>query len=283
MGFIVLAALCSVLVSILIKGLKSKGFEPLQMIVWNYVSASLLCFLWFQPDIAHLSVQNTPWWLIVLLGVALPSVFLLLAKSLQYAGIVKTELAQRLSVVLSLLAAFFIFQEHFNAFKLLGIIFGLFAVGFIVFSKTQQNQSVHQKTLISLAGVWSGYALIDILLKYTSSLGLKLPMTLNLVFIAAFVFSFIYTYIFNKETVHFKNIFAGLVLGGLNFANIALYVQAHILLKNSPAIVFVGMNLLVVIFGILSGLLLFKEKAEAKVVIGLVLGMIGIICLAQAM
>ena len=32
---------------------------------------------------------------------------LLLAKSLQHAGIVKTELAQRLSVVLSLLAAFY--------------------------------------------------------------------------------------------------------------------------------------------------------------------------------
>ncbi|WP_343682257.1 EamA family transporter [Acinetobacter baylyi] len=283
MEFIVLAALCSVLVSILIKALKSKGFEPLQMIVWNYSSASLLCFLWFKPDLAHLSVQHTPWWLIVLLGVALPSVFLLLAKSLQYAGIVKTELAQRLSVVLSLLAAFFIFQEHFNAFKLLGIILGLFAIGLIMLSKTQQNQSVHQKSLVSLVGVWSGYALIDILLKYTSSLGLKLPMTLNLVFIAAFVFSFIYTYIFKKETARFKNMLAGLVLGGLNFANIALYVQAHILLKNSPAIVFVGMNLFVVIFGILSGLLLFKEKAEPKVIMGLVLGMVGIICLAQAM
>lgn len=283
MEFIVLAALCSVLVSILIKALKSKGFEPLQMIAWNYSSASLLCFLWFKPDLAHLSVQHTPWWLIVLLGVALPSVFLLLAKSLQYAGIVKTELAQRLSVVLSLLAAFFIFQEHFNAFKLLGIILGLFAIGLIMLSKTQQNQSVHQKSLVSLVGVWSGYALIDILLKYTSSLGLKLPMTLNLVFIAAFVFSFIYTYIFKKETARFKNMLAGLVLGGLNFANIALYVQAHILLKNSPAIVFVGMNLFVVIFGILSGLLLFKEKAEPKVIMGLVLGMVGIICLAQAM
>ncbi|MDQ1207405.1 drug/metabolite transporter (DMT)-like permease [Acinetobacter baylyi] len=283
MEFIVLAALCSVLVSILIKALKSKGFEPLQMIVWNYSSASLLCFLWFKPDLAHLSVQHTPWWLIVLLGIALPSVFLLLAKSLQYAGIVKTELAQRLSVVLSLLAAFSIFQEHFNAFKLLGIILGLFAIGLIMLSKTQQNQSVHQKSLVSLVGVWSGYALIDILLKYTSSLGLKLAMTLNLVFIAAFVFSFIYTYIFKKETARFKNMLAGLVLGGLNFANIALYVQAHILLKNSPAIVFVGMNLFVVIFGILSGLLLFKEKAEPKVIMGLVLGMVGIICLAQAM
>ena len=137
MGFIVLAACCSVLVSVLLKVLKSKGFEPLQLIVWNYVSASLLCFLWFQPNIAHLSVQHTPWWLIIVLAMALPSVFLLLAKSLQHAGIVKTELAQRLSVVLSLLAAFFIFHEAMSTFKILGMGLGLIAVALIVMSKTE--------------------------------------------------------------------------------------------------------------------------------------------------
>ncbi|WP_394651108.1 EamA family transporter, partial [uncultured Acinetobacter sp.] len=254
MGFIVLAACCSVLVSVLLKVLKSKGFEPLQLIVWNYVSASLLCFLWFQPDIAHLSVQHTPWWLIIVLAMALPSVFLLLAKSLQHAGIVKTELAQRLSVVLSLLAAFFIFHEAMSTFKVLGMGLGLIAVALIVMSKTEHISVNHRKAWRGLVGVWAGYALIDILLKYTSSLGLKLPMTLNLVFIMAFVFSFVYVYVLAKQDMQIKNVLGGLLLGGFNFANIALYVQAHVLLKDSPAIVFAGMNLLVVVFGVLSGM-----------------------------
>jgi drug/metabolite transporter (DMT)-like permease len=52
------------------------------------------------------------------LGFNFAELFLCLAKSLQFAGIVKTELAQRLSVVWSLLAAYFIFHENFNSSKL---------------------------------------------------------------------------------------------------------------------------------------------------------------------
>ncbi len=47
----------------------------MQMIAWNYASASLLCYWWFKPDIQHISIQHTPWWLIVALGVILPSIF----------------------------------------------------------------------------------------------------------------------------------------------------------------------------------------------------------------
>ena len=45
--------------------------------------------------------------------------------------------------------------------------------------------------------VWFGYAAVDILLKYTSSLGLQFTLTLNLIFITAFVLSIIYL-IFQK-------------------------------------------------------------------------------------
>lgn len=65
--------------------------------------------------------------------------------------------------------------------------------------------------------VWFGYAAVDILLKYTSSLGLQFTLTLNLIFITAFVLSIIYL-IFQKNSAwHFKNTFAGLMLGVLNF------------------------------------------------------------------
>ena len=64
---------------------------------------------------------------------------------------------------------------------------------------------------------------------------------------------------FTKTGGH-KNILAGSGLGLLNFCNIALYIKAHMLLKDSPAIVFAGMNILVVLLGVMSGLLYFKEN-----------------------
>ena len=284
MELILAAACCSVIVSILLKFAKAQGFDALHMIVWNYASASVLCFLWFKPDLQHVSIINTPWWLIIALGVLLPSVFLCLARSLQYAGIVKTEIAQRLSVVLSLLAAFFIFQEQFNTLKIIGIVLGVFAVLSLLFSHQQDKtgQSSTKQAMLYLALVWFGYALIDVLLKYTTGLGLQFAVALNLMFICAFILSLAYIAMTTKTVGNRKNILAGMGLGLLNFANIALYVKAHMLLKDTPAIVFAGMNILVVVLGAFSGLIIFKEKLTPITALGLTLGLASVICLGYA-
>lgn len=283
MELIFAAACCSVVVSILLKWGKNKGFDPIQMISWNYASASLLCYFWFKPDLSHVSISNTPWWLIIALGVLLPSVFLFLAKSLQYAGIVKTEIAQRLSVILSLLAAYFIFQEQFNQLKILGVVLGLAAVMCILFTNASGGGEGQKQAVWYLALVWFGYALIDVLLKYTTGLGVQFSVALNLMFICAFLLSVGYVAVTTKNIGLTKNVVAGLCLGVLNFANIALYVKAHLLLKDSPAVVFACMNIMVVLLGVFSGLLFFKEKLKLATAIGLVLGITSVACLAYAM
>lgn len=284
MTFIFFAALCSVAVSIVLKQFKQRDYSALQMIVWNYVTASLLCWLWFKPDFAHLSIQNTPWWLIGALGVLLPSIFFCLAKSLQYAGIIKTEVAQRLSVVLSLLAAYFIFHEQFSSLKLLGVALGITAVLSLIVAKTQATtQTQSSKAGWFLASVWAGYALVDILLKYNSSLGQQFALSLNLMFMVAGVASAIFVSLSKLEQWQVKNLPVGVLLGVLNFANIAFYVQAHQLLKDAPAVVFVVMNVSVVTLGVLSGLIYFKEKPNQMTMIGLLLSLIGVGCLAMSM
>lgn len=285
MELILAAALFSVLVSMLLKVSKAKGLNPMQMICWNYAIASLLCFYWFKPDLSHVSLSNTPWLLILSLGLLLPSVFLCLSKSLQTAGIVKTEVAQRLSVILSLGAAYFIFNEQFGILKLIGIGLGITAVLCIIYShrSSHTQASASSSGVFYLASVWVGYALVDILLKYTTGLGVQFSVALNLMFICAFIFSFLYVLFTTKQIGSSTNIFLGLCLGMLNFANIALYVKAHMLLKDSPAIVFAGMNILVVLLGVLSGLIFFKEKLKTSTSLGLGLGIMSVLCLAYAM
>ena len=282
MELIFAAAICSVLISVILKLCRDRGFNPAQMITWNYASASILCFLWFKPDLAHISINKTPWVLIAALGVLLPTIFYCLARSLQTAGILKTELAQRLSVVLSLSAAYFIFSEYFNAIKLIGIALGVLAVLLILFS--QRKGSIDGKQgILFLLSVWAGYALIDVLLKFASGLGMQFAVTLNLVFICAFLLSSIYNIVQHGSLGQAKNILAGLGLGLLNFANIALYVKAHMLLKDTPAIVFAGMNILVVVLGVVAGLIIFKEKLRVATVFGLIAGIMSVVCLAYAM
>lgn len=284
MEMIVAAACCSVLVSIVLKYLKAKGFDVFQMIAWNYLSASILCYYWFKTDITHISFNHTPWWLILVLAVLLPSIFLCLAKSLQFAGILKTEIAQRLAVILSLLAAYFIFGEQFSQIKLIGVVLGIIAILAIIIGQAteQASKGINLKSALFLFSVWAGYAAIDVLLKYSSSLGLQSAVTLNLAFIGAFILSIAYIAI-TQPNWQPKNIFTGLVLGVLNFANIALYVKAHMLFKETPAIVFAGMNILVVVLGVLSGVIFFRERLQAYTWIGLVSGIVAVLCLAKAM
>ena len=282
MELIFAAALCSVVVSILLKVAKNRGLSPIHMISWNYATASLLCFFWFKPDIQHISPSQTPWFLILALGILLPSVFLFLAKALETAGILKTEIAQRLSVVLSLAAAYFIFQEQFSQLKILGIALGIGAVLCILFSHRQGTGQGNQGMLY-LGLVWVGYALIDVLLKYTTSLGLQFAVALNLMFICALIISMGYLLFKYKSLGSIQNIGAGLLLGVLNFANIAFYVKAHMLLKDSPAIVFAGMNILVVVLGVIAGVMFFKERLKPASAAGLLLGLTSVICLAYAM
>ncbi|OTG82913.1 DMT family transporter [Acinetobacter sp. ANC 4648] len=282
MELIFAAAMCSVLVSILLKFCKNKNFDVMQMIAWNYAVASILSFFWFKPDLAHITISDTPWWLIVVLGVVLPSLFLALAKSLQTAGILKTEIAQRLSVVLSLLSAYFLFQEQFNSLKVLGVILGISAVLCLLYSPAAMSKRMLiSKGSLYLLSVWVGYAVVDILLKYTTNLGLQFPVTLNLMFGCSFVFTMLYL-VATHTIWKLQNVWGGLVLGILNFSNIALYVNAHMLFKDSPAVVFAGMNILVVLFGVLSGLIIFKEKFKILTAFGLVLGLLGVVCLALA-
>lgn len=282
MELIFAAALCSVAVSILLKFAKNRGLSPIHMISWNYATASILCFFWFKPDLQHISISHTPWLLILALGILLPGVFLFLAKALQTAGILRTEIAQRLSVVLSLAAAYFIFQEQFSQLKMFGIALGIIAVLCILFSQRQGAKSAGQG-MIYLGLVWFGYALIDVLLKYTTSLGLQFAVALNLIFICALMVSMTYVLLQYRHPGSIRDIGSGLLLGMLNFANIAFYVKAHLLLKETPAIVFAGMNILVVVFGVLAGLFVFKERLKPVTTIGLMLGVISVLCLAYAM
>ena len=62
-----------------------------------------------------------------------------------------------------------------------------------------------------------------------------------------------------RTRLSWRNAAAGVLLGLLNFGNIVFYVRAHQALADSPATVFAGMNIGVVLLGTLVGALAFGE------------------------
>lgn len=288
MHFLLFAVVCSVLVSVVLKLLPHYRVDAAQAITWNYATAALLAWLTLHPALDTLRAPTTPWLALFALAGALPSIFMLLARAVATAGIVRTDIAQRLSLLLSLAAAFTLFGEPVNGWKLAGLGLGLLSIVCILQRPRHDGGADAAPPSIGwpwLAGVWMGFALIDLLLKHIAQAGTPSLTSLTLCFALAFVLMLGVQCIRRDRVARlsFRNLLAGVLIGALNFGNILCYVRAHQLLPHSPATVFASMNLGVVILGALVGNLGFGERIGRRGWMGLLLAAPAIAAIAWGM
>lgn len=276
MLFLVLSILCSVIVGVIFKITRKYNGNPIQIIVFNYVVALALCYFTFTPNLAEVNA-NAPWNIYIAIGVLLPFVFLSLVASIKHMGIVKTDAAQRLSLFIPILAAWLIFKEEFNVYKVIGIVIGFLALMFILRKQSENSQN----KWIFPAAVLLGFGVIDILFKqialYTT---LPYPTSLFVVFciaLAIAVLIVIYEIGIKNVKLESKNILFGALVGIFNFGNILFYLKAHKAFAENPSTVFAGMNMGVIVLGSVVGLLFFKEKLSKINFIGIFLALISIV------
>lgn len=276
MLFLVLSILCSVIVGVIFKITRKYKGNPTQIVTFNYAIALALCYFTFSPNLAEVDA-SAPWNIYIAIGVLLPFVLLSLVASIKHMGIVKTDAAQRLSLFIPILAAWLIFKEEFNSYKVIGIIIGFMALLFIL---RKQSSNTENKWFFP-AAVLLGFGVIDILFKqvalYTS---LPYPTSLFVVFCVALSVAIvisIYEIGIKKVKLEPKNILFGALVGIFNFGNILFYLKAHKAFAENPSTVFAGMNMGVIVLGSLVGLLFFKEKLSKINFIGIFLALVSIV------
>ncbi|MBZ4042827.1 DMT family transporter [Flavobacterium hibisci] len=276
MLFLILSIICSVTVGIIFKLTRHYNCNPVQIISFNYVFALLFCYLTYCPNLDEVS-KNDPWNIYAAVGILLPVIFLFLAASIKHMGIVKTDAAQRLSLFIPILAAWFIFKEEFNSYKIIGLSVGFLAL-LCILRKPSENQ---QNKWIYPAIVLLGFGVIDILFKQIA-LYSTLPYTTSLfiIFCIALLISLgivIYNAVVKRVKLETKNILFGGLVGLFNFGNILFYLKAHKAFSENPSTVFAGMNMGVIVLGSLVGVLFFKEKLSKMNFLGISLALIAII------
>jgi drug/metabolite transporter (DMT)-like permease len=281
MIYLFLSIICSVSVGILLKiARKNKNSTLFQMITWNYFFAGCFSYWVYKPDISF-QQNGITWSIFIALIILLPSVFLIQANSIKYVGIVKTDIAQRLSLIISLSAAFFIFKETFSLLKIVGLTIGFVSI-FLILSR-EKTDLVSNKWMYPVF-VFIGFGIIDVFFKQVALFQeITYTTSLFIVFSGAFILSSVvvlFQIIIKKQKLGIFNISWGAGLGILNFSNILFYLKAHQLLHNNPSTVFAGMNFGVIILGSLVGIFFFKEKMSKFNYLGLVLALFAIICIA---
>jgi drug/metabolite transporter (DMT)-like permease len=279
MIYLFLSITCSVTVGVLLKLAKRYQINVMQAITWNYLFAIGLGLIFFRPDFSSLQLGLTnP--IFISLGILLPVIFLVQAFAVQGAGLARTDIAQRLSLFISLCAAYFLFTEVFNQLKYVGLILGFLAIILTLYRKKQDALS-SKYAWVNLLLVFVGFGAIDVLFKLVSQITI-IPYTtsLFLIFCIAFVLSLAYILFLSatkRSKLQLVNFACGCVLGFFNFGNILFYLKAHRSMAESPFIVFATMNIGVIIIGSLIGIFAFKEKLSILNYVGLFLALLSIV------
>jgi drug/metabolite transporter (DMT)-like permease len=191
MFYIFLSICCSVTVSVLLKLAKRYQIDVYQAITWNYSAAIFLTWLFFKPQLAGL--QNTSVLTYLPLGLLFPLLFIVIARSVKVTGIVRTDVAQRLSLFIPILASFLIFGERPDVIKIVGIAIGLIAI--ICLIPWRQKGAIKRRSSNSwfyLVVIMLGMGAIDVLLKNVSKAAIMpFGTSLFIIFILAFTVSLI--------------------------------------------------------------------------------------------
>ncbi|WP_201530572.1 MULTISPECIES: EamA/RhaT family transporter [unclassified Psychrobacter] len=277
MMYLTIAVLCSVAVSVLLKILRQRDIDIRQTIVAGYPVAFLLTWFLLKPDVSGMSNLGGAWAIIIGLGVLLPAVFIILGRAIEAIGMVATDAAQRLSLIIPIVAAFLLFGEVLTGIRVFGLLLGFLALGALIYRPQQGEISKQAKhTPLWLFGVWAGYGVIDILFKQVAKQGAAFPLTLFVSFGLAGLLLLIYLLIMRVRWQG-NALAAGILLGALNMGNIYAYIRAHQVLSESPSIVFTGMNVGVIAVATLIGVGVFKESLNRINILGLLLA---IFCVA---
>lgn len=278
MIFLFISIFCSVSVGVLLKFARRYTVSIPQIITLNYSVALLLSYWVFSPQKSHFeTVEN--WIFYLMLGFLLPSIFLFMARSIRYSGIVKTDIAQRLSLFIPILVSYFIFGERFSGLKLIGLVIGFTAIFFTLYRKNETDEE--KKNWFYPILVLFGFGIIDVLFKqiavnktvpFTSALFIVFGLSLT---VSALISA--YFLLTGKIKLEFKNIPWGVLLGLLNFGNIYFYLKSHSVLAENPSTVFATMNFGVIALGSCVGIILFKEQLTKINYIGISLALVAVV------
>ena len=278
MIYLVLSIICSVTVGVLFKLAKRYQINITQAITWNYLFAICLSLMCFKPDFSSISLSNISpiYWT---LGILLPSIFIFLGLSVRNAGLARTDIAQRLSLFISLSAAFFLFKESFDRYKEVAIVFGFAAIIFTMYRKGDRMSS--KRSWLYLLLVFLGFGAVDVLFKMVSQIS-TIPYTTSLfiIYCIAFVLSLaflLYLVARKKTKLQLVNFFCGCILGIFNFGNILFYLRAHREMSDNPSTVFAAMNMGVIVAGTLIGVFIFRERLSRWNYLGLILALVSIV------
>ena len=231
------------------------------------------------------TVQHPGFYYMLFMGGMFIGAFFLMGSATSKAGSAKASVASKMSVIVPVLAAMFLLGQQSTLLQISGIAVGLVCVYFITKrdSKAAENSGSHALLLVL---VFIGSGLVDTGLNFLSHFFEKSHAN-SAVFISTFIFSAAFVlgllvYVFKvrkNQNLRAKELWAGLILGLVNFFSLYCVFKALDYYSNHTAYYWMLNNIGVVLFSTAVSVFMFKRQLDKANYIGLGLAVLAIVLL----
>jgi drug/metabolite transporter (DMT)-like permease len=287
MIFLLLSILFSTSLLIIFKVFERLGVNNTTGIVINYLTAATTGFFMSGslPNLGEMFMSSwSPWALLI--GSLFISLFFIVALSAQKNGMAITSVANKMSLVIPVIAAIFLYQEELSLLTTIGILMALFGVVFTAVPKKNTGATPPSSAWLYPALIFLGSGTSDTLIKYAETYHLN---EVSSEYFTAVLFSaaalwgcsyFIFLMIRKPFAVPLRDVIAGIALGIPNYFSIHfLFLALSNSGMNSSTLIPVN-NIGIVVASAMAGLLLFKERYTIINTIGLLLSITAILMIA---
>jgi drug/metabolite transporter (DMT)-like permease len=258
-----------------------------QAITINYMVAATLGFLLSPVSYSSTELLHRPWTMsAMIIGCVFIAMFYVMAISSQKVGVAISSVANKMSLVIPVVAGILLYGESLIGLKLLGVIVAILSVVMVTYPK--KGVKIESKYLILPVVIFFGSGFLDTVFKYveTHQFGENEVeiFSASLFLMAAIVglSVLLFKRLSKNETLETKSIVAGFALGVPNYFSIHFLLMALNIPNLESTIVFPINNTGIVLLSTLLAIALFRERLSNLNWGGIALAVASIILIAIA-
>ena len=264
---------------VLFKFFQKYNINTLQALIFNYLTAGLFSFLFFKKQINLEYVLSSGWINhAIIIGFLFIIVFNLFALSTHKIGISITTIANKMSVIIPVIAAIIIYDHTLTYLKVVAFILALTG---IYFSSTNERKlSFDKKHLWLIILIFFGQGIADTIFndfaqKFADE---SIYLFFLVLFLSASICGIVFhlkNLIYNEKKNKFclKSMIWGVIFGIPNFFSLVFFLEALGTPNLNSSIVLAVVSMGVVVSSSLIGWIIFKEKLSKTNWIGISLCM----------
>lgn len=288
MIYLLLSILSSTCLFLIFKQFKKFGINNFQAIVANYVTAAICALVANDGNIEAIHSDSTAWiWIAIVTGILFIAMFNVIAVTTQQLGVSIATVSTKVSLIVPVVFAVFLYGDSLNALKIIGISLSLLSV-YLTFYKPKSQEKISRKRIAFPIILFLGTGFLDTILKYTQEKVIS-PEEFNMfsaiLFAVAGIIGFIVAAVnmlVYKSKFSLKSLFAGIVLGLPNYGSIYFLLQAFEHSGLESSVIFPINNISIVVVSVLAAILFFREKISKANALGILMAVLSIALISFA-